>query len=439
MSRWRLWLAIAWGILIVVYFLKKCPATLQADWSHDDLMNCYRALEASYRSIFTDIFAFWQPTPFYRPLGQMFYKLLFDQYGLSQLPYRIAVSSLLVTNAYLLGILGWRLSGNWIFGLAVAAVCAYHPYWAHLYLNTGTIFEILAFTFVFLGLLLHVELRTKAWGPLPVFACFVLAVNAKESGILLPPFVVLYELIWWRRIPWRTALLLGAGAVAFIFGRVYGPGGVSTIGMYEPAYNWQSYLARFQSYFGHLILWKSAPAWTCILLCALPALTRSKEGVFASLVFPLGILPLAFVPERGLEAVYVASAALALGVGALVIKLPKERLQLAGLILVAAGLVKIFPPLKDRGGWETEQTDIRAFHEQLKQLAPQMPSNVQIRFEKEPFPPDSPWASVFATRLLYRDLTIEVAGENNPHTKDNPRSNDFAVFTWEDGQMRRLK
>ncbi len=434
------WLVLAlWAALVAFYFYKKAPVTLEADWSHDDLMNCYRALESSYGETLRDIAVFWKPTPFFRPLGQLFYKLSFDRFQFAQLPPRIFCSLLLLLNAYLLGHVAYRLSRNLAYGLAAMAIAAYHPLWAHLYLNTGTIYEILAFTCVYLGLWLYIEFRDKPWVDLAVLPCFILALNAKESGIVLAPFVVIYELIFFRRIPWRSSALFAAASLAFILGRIYGPGGLSGVGMYQPQYTPAMYFANFHHYFASLIFRQATPLWACLLFCALPALTRTKEGLFAALVFPIGILPLAFVPDRGLEAVYIACAALAFGLPAFLLPIKGERWQLAGAAAIFILLAFQFPALRGRWGWEKEQGDIRAFHESLARQFPQMPPNVQIRFVKEPFPPDSPWASVFATRLLYRDTSIIVVGENNPHTKSNPASKDFVSFTWQDGQLVRLK
>jgi hypothetical protein len=429
----------AWSALVAVYFFWKAPITLEADWTHDDLMNCYRAMEYTYARIWHDIAFFWQPTPFFRPLGQLWYKLIFDQWHMAQLPQRVIMSAFLLANAYLLGHLAYRMSKNLACGLAAMALAAFHPHWTHLYLNTGTIYEVLAFFFVYLGLLAHVEFREKLWGIAPVMLCFVLALNAKESGMVLAPLVVLYEVVFFRRIPWLASVLFAASGVAFILGRIYGPEGLSSIGMYKPEYTPAMYFTRFRGYFSELVLWKSAPVWACLALCALPALTRTTMGVFAAMLFPVAILPLAFVPERGLEGVYIACAALPLGLASFTLLPKKEWQQVLVAAAIWGGAAATFPAQRGRWGWEQEQKDIRAFHEGLQRLAPQMPPGVQVRFVKEPFPVDSPWASVFATRLLYRDLTIDVAGENNPHTKNNPTSKDFAVFSWVEGRMVRLK
>ena len=438
-SKYRYALFAVWAVIVIGYVQTKAPIIWQADWTHDDLMNSYRAFQASWKQIGLDILCFWRPSALYRPLGELFYKVLFEQFGMSAFGWRAVVSVFLIGNAFVLGHVASRLSGSMAVGLAATAIASFHSLWSHLYLNTGTIFEILAFTFVWGGLAFYVEFHEKAWVPYATSLIFILGLNAKESAIVLPVYVVLYEWIWKKRTPWVFCGLAIAISIAFIAGRVYGPGGLSSIGSYRPEYSLGMYARSFQQYFGPLILWQTIPLWASVAIASLPFLLRTRLATFAALVFPVGILPLAFVPNRGLDGVYVACAALALAVSSVLLLMPRENWRYAG----AAVLFVIFglwmPGLRSVNGWDKEFREIRGFHEGLKSLAPVLPPKVQIRFVKEPFGPETPWASVFATRLVYRDMTIEVAGEHNPHTKNLPASNDFAVFEWRDGKLVRLK
>lgn len=90
-------------------------------------------------------------------------------------------------------------------------------------------------------------------------------------------------------------------------------------------------------------------------------------------------------------------------------------------------------------GWDKEQREIRAFHESLRAHSMTPPLDAQIRFESEPFNQDVPWASTFATRLLYRDPTILVVSPHNEHTKDLPPEKDHAVFGWRNNSLYRIK
>jgi hypothetical protein len=429
----------AWTVAVVVYFFTKCPVALQADWTHDDLMNCFRAFETPYSVILSDLVTFWRPTGLYRPLGELWYKLIFDQVGMAAAPWRWVVVANLIVNALILGHLGFRLSGSLAFGLAATAVASFHTYWAHLYLNTGTIFEILAYSFVYGTLVFWVEFRERWWCLPATVVLFVLGLNCKESAIVAAVYLFFYEVIWFRRIPWKLCAVLGVISLAFIIGRVNGEGGISSIGQYRPTYNFATYLERYRGYMAPLVLWKDAPLWGCLLLGLVPLVFRSKLGLFTAVLFPFGILPLAFVPDRGLEGVSISCGALAFTLAGFVLWIPSERWRLAGAVGVWLAVGTWMPGQKSLDGWDKEYREIRGFHEGLVKLVPNMPSRVQIRFESEPFAGDNTWASWFATRLAYRDLTLDIAGATNPHTKDWPRDKDFIVFAWKDGALVRVR
>lgn len=438
-TKYRYAVFAVWAVIVIVYVHTKAPVIWQGDWTHDDLMNCYRAFQSTWKQLWIDIVCFWQPTPLFRPVGELFYKVMFDQLGMSAFGWRAVVSVFLIGNAFVLGHVASRLSGSMAVGLAATAIASFHSLWTHLYLNTGTIFEILAFTFVWGGLALYVEFHEKGWVPYATAVILVLGLDSKESAIVLPVFVVLYEWIWNRRTPWVFCGLAALISILFIVGRVYGPNGLSSIGNYQPEYSPGAYAKSFQQYFASLILWRNVPMWAAFAMASLPLFLRTRYGLFAAFVFPVGILPLAFVPARGLDGVYVACASLALAISSLLLLLPKEKWRYAGAAVIFLGMGQWMPGIKSLDGWDREFQAIRRFHEGLKALAPVMPANVQVRFTREPFGPETQWASVFATRLLYRDVTIEVVGEHNPHTKDFSAAKDFAAFEWRDGKLYRLK
>ena len=423
-----------WAIVVIFYVRYKAPVIWQADWTHDDLMNCYRAMETPWRKMLIDTLMFWKPSDLFRPIGEIFYKLMWEQFGFTALPWRLAIGAVLIANAFILGHLANRLSGSMAVGLAATAIASFHSLCLHLYLNTGTVYEIFAYTFVYAGLAYYVQFRD----PYLTTVLLILGLNSKESAIVLPVLVVLYEWIWNKRTPWVFCGLAGSVCLAFIFGRVYGPEGLTTIGSYQPVYSLGSYLERFRSYFGPLILWKQIPYWA-LPIAALPLLLRNKQAVYSVLLFPIAILPLAFVPDRGLEGVYIACAALPLALSSTLLLIPKETWRTAGAALLFLVTAFWMPGAYSMEGWNREQHDIRAFHESLKLLSPTMPKGAQVRFINEPFHEDVPWASTFATRLLYNDPSILIISPNNSHTKDLPEEKDFASFGWRDNKLYRIK
>ena len=422
-----------WAVVVIQYVRMKVPVLWQADWSHDDLMNTHRILHTSWIQIGHDILFFWQPTPLFRPIGELFYKVLWESIGFSAFGWHFVCGALLIGNAFLLGHVASRLSGSFSVGLAATAIASFHSLWAHLYLNTGTVFEILAFSFVYLGLAAHIEFHN----PYLTTALLILGLNSKESAIVLVVFVVLYEWLWHKRTPWLFCGLAGSVCLAFILGRVYGPGGLTSIGQYKPSYTLSTYLNNFRGYFGPLVLWKAIPLWAAIALTLSPLLLRNRLAYFAVLIFAVGILPLAFVPDRGLEGVYIACAALPLALSSTLLLMPKESWRLAGAValFVAVGLWML--PLEHMDGWDREFHEIRSFREQLKTLEPNPPQNSQMHFLSEPFTEDMNWASTFITGLVYPDTSIHVIGA---HTPPSPASKiDTHVFEWRDQKLYRIK
>lgn len=424
-----------WAIAVIVYVNLKAPIIWKADWTHDDLMNCYRAMETPWRDMLGQVAMFWRPSSLFRPLGEMFYKAFWEQFGFSPLPWRIACGGLMIGNAFIIGHIARRLSGSFSVGLAATAIASFHTFWAHLYLNTGTIFEIAAFTLVYLGLAYYIEFRD------PWLTCviLILGLNMKESAVILAPLVVIYEWIWHRRTPWIFCGLAAAICLSFIRGRIFGPEGLTSVGPYKPTYSLETYVRSFRGYFAPLIVWQKAPLWATLLIAISPLLLRNKLATFAVALFPIAILPLAFVPDRGLEGVYIACAALPLAVSAVLLLIPREEHRLLGAVALFALAAYYLPGLKDMQGWDKENREIRAFREGLVKQFPQLPPGVQIRFIHEPFTEDYPWASTFATRLVYKDPQIVVVSPNNPHTKDLAETADFASFDWRDNQLQRVK
>ncbi len=433
-SKYKYSLFAIWAILVVFYVRYKAPVIWQADWTHDDLMNCYRAMETPWRTMLLDTLMFWKPSNLFRPIGEIFYKLLWEQFGFTALPWRIAIGAVLIANAFILGHLASRLSGSMAVGLAATAIASFHSLWHHLYLNTGTVFEIFAYTFVYAGLAYYVEFRD----PYLTTVILILGLNSKESAIILPVLIVLYEWIWNKRTPWVFCGLAGGVCMAFIFGRVYGAGGLTTIGSYQPVYSIGTYLERFRGYLGPLILWEAIPYWA-LPIAALPLLLRNKQALYSVLLFPIAILPLAFVPARDLGGVYIACAALPLALSSTLLLIPKEGWRTAGAALLFLATALWMPGANSMDGWVREQHEIRAFHESLKQLAPTLPNGAQIRFVSEPFKEDVPWASTFATRLVYKDPSLQVISPNSPANKDLPAEKDTAVFGWRDNKLYRIK
>lgn len=394
-----------WPFLLALWLAFRAPTLLQSGWSHDDLMNCYRILDAPWLSILRDMLCFWKPTPLYRPLGEAFYKLLWPMYGFEPLPWRLAILVLLVVNALVLGTIAERLTEQRTAFFAASALMVYHPHWTHLYLNTGTVFEMLAFFMLWSGFALWLRFPTKPYLPLvPLW----LGLNAKESTLLLLPLIALYDLIWHRRISWRFQLPALALALPFLAGRLFGPQGLASIGDYQPHYSPAVYWHSLTVYGRQ---WLSGFLGLALLA---PLRDRSRLSLLALLWFPLAILPLAFIEIRGLDSVYIACAALPL--------LAARHLWLCLLLAL------LQPAQTTAPGWNAESAAIHAFEAQLAQVKP---AGQTIVYKTEPFPPEYPWASTFLTRLHFRDTSIPVIGAHSGQVCPG----ECLTFEWRDGRL----
>src|SRR5947207_710512 len=115
----------------------------------DDTMNIYKAWrEPYYRILLENIFYF---TPAYRPFGSLVYRLLFDVAGVHALPYRIVCFALMLGNIYLIYRTAAAITTKEA-GMLAALFASYNSAFIDLYYNTGTIYDLLCFTFYFLAL-----------------------------------------------------------------------------------------------------------------------------------------------------------------------------------------------------------------------------------------------------------------------------------------------
>jgi len=262
-------LAVAAGLSLFAWFVFVIRGGLASWFSADDLMNLDYYWEKPWSALLKANLAFW--SSYYRPAGGLFYRAIFAVSGFHPLPFRIAVLALLSVNFALLAVVVWQLTASrWAVLIALLLV-GINPAFAAAYFDTGTIYDVLAYTFFWSGFALYVHLRQagrlRGWGGLAlVFCLFVAALDAKEISVLLPVAVGLYELVWhppaswkplelWRWI-WHTgrfAVLGGLFDIAYIIGKRYGPNSLWQVETYRPHYSAHAYFESLSHYLCQLI------------------------------------------------------------------------------------------------------------------------------------------------------------------------------------------
>ena len=130
---------------ILSYFFCFAGRGLQADLSHDDLMNLYKCWYPPASQHLAEVIAFFTYSESFRPMGSLFYRLLFEIYGFQALPYRIACYGLLLANIWLAYSVVRRLTNSREVAVITALLFAYHRGFWILYINTGMCFDLLCF------------------------------------------------------------------------------------------------------------------------------------------------------------------------------------------------------------------------------------------------------------------------------------------------------
>lgn len=461
--------------VIAAYFVYFSIASLLAEFTHDDLMNCYRAWSYPLGDLLADNLFFFRFSPMYRPFGAVAYKASFWLFGFELLPLRAVLLLVLAGNVFLVYKLTRLLTDSVEAGLLAALLQAYHMKLAPLLYNTGTLYDVFVFFFYFAALLLYVSIRRtgRSLGVphgLAIVALYVLALDSKELAASLPLALVSYELLWhppsltkdavvrfltrqtW--IIWITAAM----TLAFAKGRVLNEeGGITNVGSYGVTISAGEYLTKLAFYLNEAFY---SPNWLdvmgtavfVVVLLAVAAVIRWRALGFGALLLTTGVLPMAFIDLRALSAVTIpfaglsiyAAVLLALAADGLRRLVPRPKWQPLAFFVVfgltAVILVRVHPDNVHIYVASDEQyKEIRTAREQIQKLHPEFPSGSRILVLETPFPRYSPsYNNLFLMRLAYRDISLDVEEramvekEGRPLIPDNY---DYLV-SYENGRWR---
>ena len=455
------------ALFIGLYFFGFARWGLFADFTQDDLMNMYRSMVCSYSTLIGDNLIFWRFSPTFRPFGALLYKLSLDWFGLNLTAFSILRYASMCANLFLLYGLTRRLAGSREAGALAALLYAHHLAFSSLYFNTGTCYDIFCYFFFFSALLYYIRIRQSGRHlgvphVLVFCALLVLALDAKEMAVVMPAIIGLYELLyhlpktlnaWFGRVA-VTPLVSGVIVLAYYFGRVNHKDGIAHVGGYRTVINLAGYLRQVGHYLIEALYQpdRTLPATVTTLflvaLFAIAALLRSKALAFSALLFTVGILPVAFIPWRGLNAVYIPLAGLAIFLAVLLVNARESLTERLGspvegkivlFVVVASALMHLHPTA--HGHYESWQRDeyanIRAVMDQMPQLHPHLKPGDRILVVKDPFKQFN-WASLFIARLVYRDESLGV--DRLVSMDHKPTATQVAEYNvrlaFEDGKLR---
>lgn len=418
-------------------------AGLRADFTHDDLMNLYASWRVPAAGHLRDTALFFRPSAAYRPAGAIFYRALFEGFGFHALPFRIACYALLLANLGLAYALARRLANSRAVAALAALLFAYHGQFWCLYVNTGMCYDLLCFFFYAAAFLYYLRARERGlplgWGRVAAWSgLYILCLNSKEMAVTLPVVIAVYELLAHPKgllKAWRVPLVGAALTALFLLGRVASGDMLSNAG-YRPSLGAGVYLDhayRFLAFALYDPWWLTPPVAAALALALVAyAAWRGSAPLRLAIAWMLvGILPVAFIEQRGLDAVYIPALALALAM-ALGIRRAARRAPPAAVFSVALVALVCVHHAYGRVDYPVmlaEGHHIRAVYEQLS--ARRFPAASRILFLRDPFPGGS-WSSAFLVYLSTRDPSLQVARAGNPRDFD-------VVLSYENGRLVEMR
>jgi len=447
---------------------------LRTQFGYDDVMNIDFAWEPPLKNL---ALALVNPfTTFYRPVGSLVYRIVFDLFGLNPLPFRVVVYGFLLLNLFLVYKLALRLSGSGEIAAMSALLYTFHGRLAAIYLNNGTIYDVLCATFTFLTLLYYVGVRQagqriRRWAWLKLLALFICALNAKEMAAAIPLLLLIYEWLYHRPASKRPAALLrflfGEGLPGLVCGALTLLAARSRVGDGGPMHANVYYAVTFSAgqFLEHSrelmsgLLYRHKPGLSTgqmlsvwLVAIAIAALARKKFFWFFVCFALLAPLPVIFIPYRGFFVMYLPFAGWAMFLATLLVggrnllwkhlwkrpPLPPNAFEpeRVFLFLMVAYLVLSIPrrdSASELGFRDPAHAAIRAMQDDIVALNEPLPPGSKLLFLHDRLPPDA-WGTLMMSRQLYRDRTLWV--DRPTMMNQPPNLSDYdRVFDYVDGKL----
>jgi len=434
-------------VLLCGYLFSLTHSSLGVFFTPDDCMNLYRSWSFSPLLLVKSNLLFFLSSPFQRPMGSVFYAAIYQFAGFHSHPYHAVLLVLLAVNLFLTYFLARRLTGSRFAALLTALLCAYQQEFRPLYFDTGFIYDVLCYCFTIGALLYYVRVRQqkRSFGPRQIailLLLFVCALNSKEMAIMLPAFLLSYEIIYrppeayslhaitgWLRARCVLPLALCAVSLIFAAGRASGPDTLITNSAYRPIFSSQQFLLTSRQFLHDLLPLTNSltPAlilglWVAAAILAIVSGSRALR--FAWLWGIAAPLPIAFILPRGAPQYYVVLFAYALYAAALAtlalqrlqtaiaLRVPKWASQFGAAALFVLAVAMPYAHyralgLKGLDGVTEGAPLVQSTAAEIHLLAPEIPNNSRILFLDDPAYPNT-YDMLFIVRLSYNDITLLV-------------------------------
>ena len=374
-------------------------------------------------------------TPEYRPVGGVYYRLLYAIFGLQRVPFRIIFFSLLLANLGLAYVWIKRLSSSRVAGFVGAIVVSYHAALTDLYYNDGTIYDVLCCGFILLILINYT--RTRRTGALDgthllyLAALFGAALGSKEMAMTLPALLALYETLLGPGNASgidraRPVILLAIMAAACMTIKIFIPNQMSSNYLYSPHLSLRFISANYLRYHQMLLFENGMTGFqlTLFLLSAggIAVAMKNRLMLFGLLFSLVALFPVTVIYTRGGFVWYIPLLGYGLYVGTLISTAVRATVTAfrrsvsnsvipgvaCGALLIASYFIQEAhtAQLADLG-LQNQQRALRLLLTSAQKVAPTLPRASRVLLENDPFPSVG-WETLFVLRLGYRDPNLWV-------------------------------
>lgn len=443
---------LAAAALLAYFFYFAAPLSLQAGFTHDDLMNMHRAVTEPRAGIAAECLLFWLPSDQYRPAGALLYRALHDAFGFTPLPFHVAMMLILAAGHALVFDFVSRLSGSREMGALVVLLAAYHANRPFFMINFGFCYDALCLLFYFAALVYYVRIRQrgerpKSWQHVRLALLLAMALGSKEMAVSLPLVVGAYE---WLAHPrgersWTFPVFSALAVAAFIQWRVLGADNIGGIDSYRPRLSFALYAESARHWLEKLFfLGENANPWPWLaglgLTVAAAVAGRDRTLIVGLLLLCAGVLPLSFIrPMRGLEAVVIPTIGLAMILTWWIVRFTSvfDASWRAPVLfaLLMAYLVRTHgrqaPPAE---AMLAEGREIGVVLSEFQQAFPPGVTPGRVLITRDPFPLECcRWGSTFMLQILHgTGVTVDRADTFT--TAPDPATYDF-VYAWENRRL----
>ena len=413
----------------------------------DDLYALYFAWSKPMLQVIRENLYLWKGE--FRPFGAFFYRGLFALAGFHPRPFRIV--ALLVCFADM-GLCFWLtrlVSGSERLAALACLLFAFQERMIEVWWRTTVIFDTLCFTFAYLVVGLYIKARRNgedlSFARVGVLlALFVCALDSKEFAVVVPVFLVSWELLFnaqrlraflRSRAAWMI-VAMGALTIVYTYGKLHAGAAMVSNPTYTPQYTWGRFSETWGEYLHDLLFLTDRPSGVVCVgilagMLAVAALLRSRVLAFSWVIAFFGVLPVTFAPARGGYEIYFSWIGWVLFAAGLIVAIedvitrnaPQWRTAaacgvFAAVAMAYGGVNYRFLKSEDKAWLYASPDSIRVFTKDMLAMHRRFPPGSRAMFLEDGIGWGE-YTPLFIMRVLYDNPTM-VVDRLKQRTSDKP-------------------